>query len=173
MISLLKNKQLILASKSPRRKELMEGLGLTFTVKIKKIKEDFPEDMDINQVAQYLAKKKALAFQQELRNKDLVITADTVVIINGKILNKPKNKEEALQMLQQLSGNIHQVITGVCMMDQQKSITFDDLTEVHFKNLDNSDIINYIEKYKPYDKAGAYGVQEWIGYVAVYKLVGS
>lgn len=173
MINPLINKHLILASKSPRRNELMHGLGLAFTVKTKKVKEDFPNDMEITQVAQYLAEKKALAFQQELESNDLVITADTVVIINGKILNKPKDKEEAMQMLHQLSGNIHQVITGVCMMDKHKRVTFEDLTEVHFKILDDREIANYIEKYQPYDKAGAYGVQEWIGYVAVYKMVGS
>ncbi|MEX2593178.1 MAG: Maf family nucleotide pyrophosphatase [Anditalea sp.] len=173
MIGSIKNKHLVLASKSPRRNELMNGLGLDFTVKTKEVKEDFPKDLEKTKVAQYLAEKKALAFQQELGNNDLLITADTVVIINGEILNKPKDKEEALQMLQQLSGNIHQVITGVCMMDKHKIVTFDDLTEVHFKKLDKEEISNYIDKYKPYDKAGAYGVQEWIGYVAVYKMVGS
>lgn len=173
MINSIKNKQLILASKSPRRNELMKGLGLAFTVKIKEVKEDFPKELEIKKVAAYLAEKKALAFQQELGNYDLVITADTVVIIHGKILNKPKDEVEALQMLRQLSGNVHQVITGVCMMDKNKRVTFDDLTEVHFKNLEHGELINYIEKYKPFDKAGAYGVQEWIGYVAVYKMVGS
>jgi septum formation protein len=173
MISPIKNKRLILASQSPRRYELMNGLGLPFTVKSKKVPEDFPKEMEVTYVARFLAEKKAMAFQKGLKSQDLVITADTVVIINGKILNKPKDKEEAIQMLQQLSGNSHQVITGVCMMDTHQMVTFDDLTEVHFNNLEEWEITQYIEKFKPYDKAGAYGVQEWLGYVAVYKMVGS
>lgn len=167
------NKKIILASKSPRRKELLQGLGIPFTVKTMEVDEDFPKEMDNTRVALYLAEKKALAFKQKLKADELLITADTVVIINGEILNKPNNKEEAIRMLQLLSGNRHQVITGVCMMDQQKRVTFDDLTEVHFKPLDKEDINSYIENCRPYDKAGAYGVQEWIGYVAVYKMIGS
>lgn len=169
----LRNRHLILGSKSPRRNELMKGMGLPFSVKTKEVDEDFPKEMDTLLVAQYLAQKKAQAFQQDLGERDLIITADTIVIINGEILNKPKNKEEALVMLQQLSGNIHQVITGVCLMDISKRVGFDDRTEVHFKNLEKEELVAYIEKFKPYDKAGAYGVQEWIGYVAVYKMVGS
>jgi septum formation protein len=169
----LRNRHLILGSKSPRRNELMKGLGLPFSVKTKEVDEDFPKEMDTLLVAQYLAQKKAQAFQQDLGERDLIITADTIVIINGEILNKPKNQEEALVMLQQLSGNIHQVITGVCLMDINKRVGFDDRTEVHFKNLEKEELVDYIEKFKPYDKAGAYGVQEWIGYVAVYKMVGS
>src|SRR5690606_31794895 len=115
MMDQIKNKQLILASKSPRRKELMQGLGLPFIIKTKEINEDFPIDMDITRVPSYLAKKKALSFQTGLGENDLIITADTVVILNGRILNKPKDNKEALQMLRQLSGEVHQVITGVCM----------------------------------------------------------
>src|SRR5690606_6922343 len=129
--------------------------------------------MENLQVAKYLAEKKALSYQQDLEENDLIITADTVVIINGEILNKPRDREEALQMLRKLSGNVHQVITGVGMMDQQKMVVFDDLTEVHFKEMGEEELISYIENYQPFDKAGAYGVQEWIGYVAVYKIVGS
>ena len=173
MMEQIQNKRLILASNSPRRRELLQGLGLDFIVKAKEVDEDFSDNMDKSQVAKYLAEKKALSYQQELEENDLIITADTVVIINGEILNKPKDKEEAFQMLQKLSGKAHRVITGVCMMDKQKMVAFDDMTEVHFKDMDKTELISYIENYQPFDKAGAYGVQEWIGYVAVYKMVGS
>ena len=169
----IKNKRLILASKSPRRRELLRGLGLDFIVKAKEVNEDFADNMEKSHVAKYLAEKKALSYRQDLEENDLIITADTVVIINGEILNKPRDKEEALQMLKKLSGNVHQVMTGVGMMDQQKMVVFDDLTEVHFKKMAEGEMLSYIENYQPFDKAGAYGVQEWIGYVAVYKIVGS
>jgi len=173
MIQKLKNRRLILASKSPRRSELLKGLGLEFLIKTKEVEEDFPQEMDVEQVPQYLAKKKAAAFREELEENDLIITADTVVIVGGEILNKPADKQEALQMLQKLSGNAHRVITGVCLMDLHKTVIFDDCTEVHFKPLDQEELLNYIEMFQPFDKAGAYGVQEWIGYVAVYKMIGS
>lgn len=173
MINNIKNKRIILASKSPRRTELLAGLGVAFISKTKDTAEDFPEDMDPFFVPRYLAEKKALAFKDDLEEKDLLITADTVVIVNGEILNKPTDKAEALRMLEKLSGNVHQVITGVCMMDQKKTLSFEDQTEVHFKALDQAELLSYIDRFQPFDKAGAYGVQEWIGYVAVYKMVGS
>ena len=173
MINNIKNKRIILASKSPRRTELLAGLGVAFISKTKDTAEDFPEDMDPFFVPRYLAEKKALAFKEDLEEKDLLITADTVVIVNGEILNKPIDKAEALQMLEKLSGNVHQVVTGVCMMDPKKTISFEDQTEVHFKALDQEELLSYIDRFQPFDKAGAYGVQEWIGYVAVYKMVGS
>ena len=173
MIDNINNKRIILASKSPRRTELLAGLGVEFTSKTKDTEEDFPEAMDPFFVPRYLAEKKALAFKDDLEEKDLLITADTVVIVNGEILNKPTDKAEALRMLEKLSGNVHQVITGVCMMDQKKTLSFEDQTEVHFKALDQAELLSYIDRFQPFDKAGAYGVQEWIGYVAVYKMVGS
>ena len=173
MINNIKNKRIILASKSPRRTELLAGLGVAFISKTKDTAEDFPEDMDPFFVPRYLAEKKALAFKEDLEEKDLLITADTVVIVNGEILNKPIDKAEALQMLEKLSGNVHQVVTGVCMMDPKKTISFEDQTEVHFKALDQEELLSYIDRFQPFDIAGAYGVQEWIGYVAVYKMIGS
>src|SRR5690606_38242729 len=149
----LKNKQLVLASKSPRRRELMLGLGLPFAIKTKEGNEDFPLDMEATEVAKYLARKKAMAFRDDLDQHDLVITADTVVILNGEILNKPKDKKEALYMLQQLSGNVHQVITGVCLLDRNKTVCFDDRTEVHFGRLEERELIHYIENFRPFDKA--------------------
>src|SRR5690554_4584338 len=121
MINNIKHKRIILASKSPRRTELLKGLGLNFISKTKDVEEDFPEQMDPFLVPRYLAEKKALAFKGELEEKDLLITADTVVIVDGAILNKPADNAEALNMLQTLSGNVHQVVTGVCMMDRQKT----------------------------------------------------
>src|SRR5690554_4970411 len=117
MIDQIKDRRVILASKSPRRTELLKGLGLEFITKTKDVEENFPLEMDITQVPIYLAEKKAMAFRDDLEENDLLITADTVVIVQGEILNKPDNREEALKMLQKLSGNIHQVITGVCIMD--------------------------------------------------------
>lgn len=173
MMDHLMERRLILGSKSPRRNELMTGLGLPFIVKTQEGDENYPTSMPPLEVASYIAQKKAKAFSHCLEVKDILITADTVVIIKNQILNKPKNKEEAIRMLQKLSGNIHQVVTGVCMMDVNKTVIFDDMTEVHFNEMDSSELREYVENYKPYDKAGAYGVQEWIGYVAVYKMVGS
>ncbi|GGZ30282.1 Maf-like protein [Echinicola pacifica] len=166
-------KRIILGSKSPRRRELLAGLEIPFEVKSKDVNEDFPLDMAHNKVAAYLAEKKAMAYEGELAEDEIVITSDTTVLVNGQILNKPGNKTEAMEMLKLLSGNVHQVVSGVCIMDNTKKLVFDDMTEVHFKSLSEEEISAYIDKHQPYDKAGSYGVQEWIGYVAVYKLVGS
>lgn len=173
MIENIKSRRIILASKSPRRNELLKGLGLEFLTKTKDVEEDFPDAMDPFAVPRYLAEKKAMAFREDLQEEDLLIAADTVVIVDGEILNKPADEGDALLMLQKLSGNVHQVITGVCMMDQQKTVVFEDQTEVHFKALEEEELLGYIKRFQPFDKAGAYGVQEWIGYVAVYKMVGS
>lgn len=173
MIENIKSRRIILASKSPRRNELLKGLGLEFLTKTKDVEEGFPDAMDPFAVPRYLAEKKAMAFREDLQEEDLLIAADTVVIVDGEILNKPADEGDALLMLQKLSGNVHQVITGVCMMDQQKTVVFEDQTEVHFKALEEEELLDYIKRFQPFDKAGAYGVQEWIGYVAVYKMVGS
>lgn len=173
MIENIRNRRIILASKSPRRIELLKGLGLEFTSKTKDVDEDFPEDMDVFRVARFLAEKKASAFQEDLEEKDLLITADTVVIVKGEILNKPADGKEALSMLQKLSGNVHRVVTGVCMKGLKKTLLFDEQTEVHFKELEEEELLTYIDRFRPFDKAGAYGVQEWIGYVGVYKIIGS
>src|SRR5690606_2023136 len=173
MIENIKSRRIILASKSPRRNELLKGLGLEFLTKTKDVEENFPDAMDPFAVPRYLAEKKAMAFREDLQEEDLLIAADTVVIVDGEILNKPADEGDALLMLQKLSGNVHQVITGVCMMDRQKTVVFEDQTEVHFKALEEEELLGYIKRFQPFDKAGAYGVQEWIGYVAVYKMVGS
>lgn len=165
------NKNIILGSKSPRRQELLRGLDIKFTIEAKDTDESFPPDMDLRKIAVYLAEKKADAFA--LNDDDLVITADTVVLIGNRILEKPGTTHEAHQMLRALSGNQHTVITGVCMKDTDKKVCFDDTTEVHFASLSDAEIEYYIDRCKPFDKAGSYGVQEWVGYVAVYKMEGS
>nr|WP_041740048.1 Maf family nucleotide pyrophosphatase [Echinicola vietnamensis] len=170
---MLPHKKIILASKSPRRQELLKGLDINFEIRTKDVNEDFPAELPDNQVAAFLAEKKAAAFETDLNDNEILITSDTTVLINDKVLNKPNDQEEAVQMLQMLSGNVHHVISGVCIMDKAKKVVFDDITEVHFKHLSDDEIAHYIEKYHPFDKAGSYGVQEWIGYAAVYKLVGS
>lgn len=169
MLSL--NKNIILGSKSPRRQELLKGLDIEFKVKAKDTDESYPPDMDLRKIAAFLAEKKADAFSIE--DKDLVITADTVVLIDNRILEKPGTTHEAHQMLRALSGNKHTVITGVCIRDTSKKICFDDITEVHFATLSDAEIEYYIDRFRPFDKAGSYGVQEWIGYVAVYRMEGS
>jgi septum formation protein len=163
---------LILASSSPRRQYLMREAGYTFTVEKPDVDESFPKELPVEQVAKYLASKKAEYFRTEL-HEEVVITADTVVILNNEVLNKPADRDEAIIMLSQLSGKTHQVITGVCILSKEKEESFEDITEVTFKKLSRMEIEFYVDTYKPYDKAGAYGAQDWIGMVAIEKIVGS
>lgn len=166
---------LYLGSQSPRRKQLLEGVGFSFTVLPHlQTNEDFPENILDYEVAIYLAKKKAQAYESYInRKKTILITADTIVSISNNILGKPNNREEAIFMLKQLSGNIHFVYTGVCLKTLDKEISFFDKTEVHFRTLTLEEIEYYVTKYQPYDKAGSYGAQEWIGYVGIEKIYGS
>jgi len=163
---------LILASSSPRRQYLMKEAGFTFIVKKPDVEESFPADMPVENVARYLAAKKAEYFRSALQN-EIVITADTVVIINNRILNKPQDRNEAIEMLSLLSGNTHRVMTGVCILSKEKEKSFDDTTIVNFARLSKEEIEFYVDNYKPYDKAGAYGAQDWIGMVAIEKITGS
>jgi septum formation protein len=163
---------LILASSSPRRQYLMKEAGFTFTVEKPDVEEDFPDHLPVEQVAKYLAAKKAEFFRPKMQN-EVIVTADTVVIINNKIMNKPQDRSEAIAMLTELSGNTHLVMTGVCIISIEREESFDDTTEVKFKKLTQSEIEFYVDQYKPYDKAGAYGAQDWIGMVAIEKIVGS
>lgn len=163
---------LILASSSPRRQYLMREAGYTFTVEKPDVDESFPKELPVEQVAKYLASKKAEYFRTEL-HEEVVITADTIVILGKEVLNKPADRDEAIIMLSQLSGKTHLVITGVCILSKEKEESFDDTTEVTFKKLSRSEIEFYVDTYKPYDKAGAYGAQDWIGMVAIEKIVGS
>lgn len=169
----IKNYRLILASKSPRRQQLLADLGLSFEVITLDVDESFPESMPVNEVAAFLAEKKASAFTGSLNENSLVITADTIVAQGNTVLNKPDGEEHAREMLQILSGKKHEVITGVCLMSQTKKVVFSAKTDVWFKELSEAEIDFYIENYKPFDKAGAYGIQEWIGYIGIYRIDGS
>ena len=165
--------EIILASKSPRRQQLLADLGLTFTVQTKDTPEDFPEGMAMNDIPVFLAEKKAAAFEENLKENQLVITADTIVWLDGKVLNKPADYAEGFKMLRDLSGKKHQVITGVCLLSLEKKVSFAVSTDVWFKNLEDEEIRFYLENFRPYDKAGAYGIQEWIGYVGITRIEGS
>ena len=163
----------ILASKSPRRNELLKSLGIDFIIKTKEVDELYPDWLAKEEIPVYLAKLKADAFVNEISDNDLVITADTIVWLNGKVLGKPKDKAEAIWMLNELSGNQHQVITGVCLTSKEKKLTFYSTSDVFFKLLSADEIEYYVYEYKPYDKAGAYGIQEWIGSIGISHIEGS
>ena len=164
--------KIILASNSPRRKELLAGLGIDFEVRVLKgIDEQYPSDMPLQEVPLYIAKEKASAYT--VANDELLVTADTVVIVDNEILGKPKDRAEAHAMLRKISGKTHQVVTGVCLTTSGLQRSFSVTTDVEFKCLSDEEIYYYIDNYRPFDKAGAYGIQEWIGYVGVLSLKGS
>jgi septum formation protein len=162
-----------LGSQSPRRKELFAGLNIPFNVEVKEIDEQYPVNMPAVEVPEFLARLKAVPFKHDLTPNGLLITADTIVLIDSQVLGKPLDYEHAYEMLQLLSGKKHVVITGVCISSQDKEITFSDYSNVFFKTLTTEEIDYYLTHYQPYDKAGSYGVQEWIGYVAIEKIEGS
>ncbi len=174
MLDNLNKYKIILASGSPRRRELLEGLGLSFTVKcIDGIDESYPESLPAEETALFIAKKKSEAYKGLTDSGHLIITADTVVVCNDMVLGKPSNKNEAQKMLNMLSGKTHQVITGVTLATKEKTVSFSVSTDVRFTTLDKKEIEYYVDKYRPLDKAGAYGIQEWIGYVGVEYISGS
>ena len=174
MLSNLNKYHIILASKSPRRQELLRGMGVEFEILTKETDERFSPEMPLDEVPKYLSMQKSLAFtDKELPADYLLITSDTVVICEGEILGKPKDREDAARMLQLLSGKTHHVVTGVTMRSAQKTESFAVRSNVTFATLDDEEIDYYIEHCKPYDKAGAYGIQEWIGYVGISGLEGS
>lgn len=168
-----KNWNIILASQSPRRKQLLEELGYTFTQKSKNTDESFPNDLPKEEIASYLSRKKAAAFVNEIKECDLLIASDTVVLLENNILEKPSDQDDAFRMINELSGKTHQVITGVCLKSIEKEVSFAVTTKVIFKELKDEEIWFYIKNYKPFDKAGAYGIQEWIGQIGVEKIEGS
>lgn len=166
--------KLVLGSASPRRKELMSGAGLDFSIRLADIDEsNFPQFNDPADVPVYLSKLKADALFNTLTNNELLITADTVVIIDGDIMGKPADRAEAIAMLKRLSGSTNKVVTGVTLMSKEKYESFNVSTDVHFRELSNQEIEYYVDTYKPFDKAGAYGIQEWIGYVGITGIEGS
>ena len=164
---------IILGSSSPRRNELLKSLGFDFVINPSNADEDYPLNLKGHEIPVFLAEKKALSFNGVLTETDLLITADTIVWCEGEIFNKPINFEEGKLMLQTLSGKMHEVFTAVCLKSANKQIIFYDATKVYFKKFTNEEIEYYLNKYKPYDKAGSYGVQEWIGYIGIEKIEGS
>lgn len=163
----------VLGSQSPRRKQLLKQLGLPFTIRSHDFDEDFPAGLGMSEIPVFLAQKKADSLLPDLNDHELLITADTIVWLNGEVLGKPGDREHAREILYKLSGRMHQVVTGVCLATKKKSITFHSETDVEFRTLTNSEIEHYIEICKPYDKAGAYGIQEWIGLAGIIRIQGS
>lgn len=173
MNNFLPNKKIILASGSPRRQQYCKELGLDFSIQLKEVEEIYPDNLKHHQITDFLAELKANAFENELAENEILITSDTIVWHENKALGKPKNYEEAFQMISSMSGKTHEVITSVCIKSKLKSEVFHSITSVTFINLSNQEIDYYITHYKPFDKAGAYGIQEWIGLIGISKIEGS
>jgi len=169
----LKQYNVILGSASPRRKTLLTELGISFTIKTTKEKEYYPELLNGSEIAEFIAKQKASYISKQLQGKFLLITADTIVLQKNKILHKPKNKENGKKILQKLSGEKHKVISGVCLKTNKKELTFSSETEVLFNKLSNEEIMYYLETFNPFDKAGSYGIQDWIGHIGIEEINGS
>lgn len=167
-----KSPLIILASKSPRRQELLRLMDIEFRVVLKEVDESYPDNLTPEEIAIYIAEKKAKAFDESI-NDEIVLTADTIVCIDGLILGKPETSAHAVEMLQMLSGKMHRVITGVCLLYKHHYHSFYDVSEVYFSKLSNQDINSYVEKYQPLDKAGAYGIQERIGLIGIERINGS
>ncbi|MGD0756453.1 MAG: Maf family nucleotide pyrophosphatase [Bacteroidales bacterium] len=173
MIDKLNDYKIILASQSPRRQQLLHELGLKFDVVIREYEELYPEGMSGEEIARYVAHEKAASFKNEISDNEIVIAADTIVWCNNKVLGKPLNQEDAVCILKEISGNTHEVITGVSLLSKSKDFTFSESTKVTFEALSDEEINYYLDNYKPYDKAGAYGIQEWIGIIACSHIDGS
>lgn len=174
MLTNLAGYKIILGSNSPRRKALLSGLDIPFEVRaIPDIDESYPASLHETEIPVFVARKKAEAYTSSLTADQLLITADTIVWVDGHMLGKPKDRADAIRMLNILSGKAHDVITGVCLITKRQSVSFFVLSTVYFAPIREEDIVYYVDHYKPYDKAGAYGIQEWIGYVAVEKIEGS
>ena len=174
MLENLNKYKVILASNSPRRKELLSGLGIRYEVKtLPDIDESFPEGLSEVETAAYIARTKAAAYRETMQADELIITADTIVWLAGEVMGKPQDEEDARRMLRALSGKTHQVITGVCLTTLEGQKAFATVTDVTFAALSEDEIAYYVERYRPMDKAGSYGIQEWIGFVGVESISGS
>lgn len=174
MLDNLKNYRIVLASQSPRRKELLAGLGLEYETRVlPDVDESFPPELTGGDIPMYIAREKAETYRPSLGADELLITADTIVWLDDAVLGKPADRDDALRMLRKLSGHVHEVYTGVCLTTLRWQRAFTARTEVRFSSLDEEEIIWYVDHFRPFDKAGAYGVQEWIGYVAVEHISGS
>jgi len=168
----LKNKHIILASGSPRRQQFFKELGINFEIRLKEVEEVYPPKLKHFEISDYLAQLKSLPFENELKENDILITSDTIVWLNEKALGKPRSKEEAFNMLTSMSNTTHEVITSVCFKTNTFQKTVASVTKVTFKELSEQEINYYIKNYKPFDKAGAYGIQEWIGAIGIIKIEG-
>ncbi|MBO7595028.1 MAG: septum formation protein Maf [Salinivirgaceae bacterium] len=173
MLPIFNKYKFVLASKSPRRQELLKGIVPEFDIMLRDTAESYPDTLQGAQIVEHLAKLKASAFEGELAENQLLITADTIVWIDNQVLGKPKNRTVAIEMLHQLSGRKHMVYTGVCLKTTQKERLFSAATDVFFRQLSDDEIAYYVDTYKPFDKAGSYGIQEWIGYVGIERIDGS
>jgi septum formation protein len=166
------SKPIILASQSPRRRQLLQDAGIPFEIRLQDVEENWPPELPVEVVAAYLAEKKAGAMSASLQEGDILLTADSVVILDGKIYNKPEDFEDACRMLRALSGKMHRVITGVCLMSVQKKEVFSEVSNVYFAEMTDAEIEHYVSQYKPYDKAGSYAVQEWVGLCKITRIEG-
>lgn len=170
MLSL--NRPLILASQSPRRRQLLQDAGIPFEVRLQQVEETWPPELPVEEVAPYLARKKAEAMREGLQPGEILLAADSVVILHGCVYNKPEDYDAACQMLRELSGQMHRVITGVCLISPEREEVFAEETKVYFAPLTEAEIHHYVTHYKPYDKAGSYAVQEWIGLCKINRVEG-
>ena len=164
--------KIILASQSPRRKQLLEWAEIDFTIVTSDADESYPPKMTVEEIPVFIARNKAKAVQQKLNTDSIVLAADTIVVLNNEVITKPSDRAHAIQILKSLSGKSHRVITGVVLLQQEKEISFADITEVIFHELTDAQISFYVDKYKPYDKAGAYAIQEWIGVAGIKAING-
>ncbi len=169
----LKNNHLILASGSPRRRHFLKELRLDFEIRLKEVDEVYPNHLKREEITDYLAKLKASPFKNELKESDILITADTIVWLDNKAIGKPKNAIDAQVMLTKLSTKTHEVISSVCITSNEKQVVFNDITQVTFSELSKNEMEFYIKEYQPFDKAGSYGIQEWVGYIGIEKIEGS
>ena len=164
---------IILASGSPRRQQFFKEMDLHYTIRLKEIEEIYPEHLQAEEITNFLAELKASAFENELKENDVLVTSDTIVWLNGKALGKPKDYDDAFKMLQQLANQTHEVITSVCLKSIDKTDVFHSVTKVTFANLSDEAITYYLNNYQPFDKAGSYGIQDWIGLIGISKIEGS
>lgn len=172
-MELLKEKKLYLASKSPRRKQILEWAGISFEMLPIDLDEVYPDNMSPYDVPRFLAREKAMVAQKFLPESGIALTADSVVILDGKLFGKPRDRKDAYRMLAHLSGKIHQVITGVCLISKDKQLIFDSTSDVFFRPLTHEEIEHYLDEYRPFDKAGAYGIQDWMGLNKISRIEGS
>jgi len=164
--------KIILASQSPRRKQLLEWAEIDFSVEVSEADETYPEDLPVAAIPVFIAVNKAKSVQQKIKRDAIILAADTIVVLNNTVITKPANRDDAIKILRSLSGKAHSVITGVVLLQNKKQVSFADITQVEFHALTDEQICFYVDKYKPYDKAGAYAIQEWIGVVGIKSING-